>query len=151
MDILSGIRAGLPKSLYTDLVAYRHQVFVEMLGWELDTPNGYERDQFDRPGTVYVVARDDAQRISGCARPLPTTKLYLLSEVFPELLNGLPPPVCARRLGTLPIRRRRSKEWIRHGPWPDVIPHRSSTSTKRHSSRLKPWRSSSDHGFTNWR
>lgn len=92
MDILSGSRASLPKGLYTDLAAYRHQVFVEMLGWELDTFIGYEKDQFDRADTVYVVARDDAQRINGCARLLPTTKPYLLSEVFPELLNGLPSP-----------------------------------------------------------
>lgn len=92
MDIVSGIRAGLPNGLYADLGVYRHRVFVEMLGWELDTPNGYECDQFDRPDTFYVVARDDTQRITGCARLLPTTKPYLLGEVFPELLNGLLPP-----------------------------------------------------------
>lgn len=92
MDIVSGIQVGLPNGLYSDLGVYRHRVFVETLGWELDTPYGHEGDQFDRPDTVYVVARDDAQRITGCARLLPTTKPYLLGEVFPELLNGLPPP-----------------------------------------------------------
>lgn len=91
-NFVSGIRAELPNDLYADLGIYRHQVFVEMLGWELDTPNGYEWDQFDRPDTFYVVARDDTQRITGCARLLPTTKPYLLGEIFPELLNGLPPP-----------------------------------------------------------
>lgn len=95
MDIFSGDQASFPKGLYRDLGVYRHEVFVELLGWDLDTPNGYERDQFDRPDTVYVVARDDAGRIQGCARLLPTTHPYLLSEVFPELLNGLPPPASA--------------------------------------------------------
>ena len=92
MAIVSGIRTGLPSGLYTELAVYRHRVFVDMLSWELDTPSGYECDQFDRPDTVYVVAKDDAQCITGCARLLPTTKPYLLGEVFPELLNGLPPP-----------------------------------------------------------
>lgn len=94
MDIVSGIQADMPDGLYADLGAYRHQVFVERLGWELDTTCGYERDQFDRPDTVYVIVRDDAHRITGCARLLPTTKPYLLAEVFPQLLNGLLPP-CA--------------------------------------------------------
>ncbi|SDG95259.1 acyl-homoserine-lactone synthase [Propionivibrio dicarboxylicus] len=93
MDILSGMRAGLPAGLYRGLASYRHEVFVEMLGWsDLATPDRLERDQFDREDTVYVLARDDSNRISGCARLLPTVRPYLLAEVFPELLNGAVPP-----------------------------------------------------------
>lgn len=93
MDILSGMRAGLPAGLYRGLASYRHEVFVEMLGWsDLATPERLEQDQFDREDTVYVVARDEGGRINGCARLLPTVRSYLLSEVFPELLNGLVPP-----------------------------------------------------------
>lgn len=51
-----------------------------------------ESDQFDRPDTIYVVAQDDKGLVSGCARLLPTTRPYLLGEVFPHLLNGLEPP-----------------------------------------------------------
>ena len=71
---------------------YRHDVFVDLLGWDLDKPDGLEYDQFDRPDTVYVVVRNEDGCINGCARLLPTTKPYLLGEVFPQLLNGLPPP-----------------------------------------------------------
>lgn len=92
MNIVSGSQAELPRSLYTDLGCYRHEVFVELLQWDLNTPEGIEQDQFDRQDTVYVIARDDEGRINGCARLLPTTKPYLLGEVFPELLNGLAPP-----------------------------------------------------------
>lgn len=94
MEIVSGNQSSLPSGLYTDLSVYRHDVFVDMLGWELDTPHGYEQDQFDREDTVYVVVKNKERRITGCARLLPTTRPYLLGEVFPDLLNGLPPP-CA--------------------------------------------------------
>jgi acyl homoserine lactone synthase len=74
------------------LYAYRYAVFVQRLGWELPAQNGLEIDQFDRPDTLHVIARTDNGDICGCARLLPTSSPYLLSEVFPELMNGLPLP-----------------------------------------------------------
>ncbi|WP_297462640.1 acyl-homoserine-lactone synthase [Ferrovum sp.] len=94
MQVISGAAETLPNNLYARVAGYRHQVFVERLGWPLHTENGMESDQFDRPDTVYVVAQDAHGHITGCARLLPTTGAYLLGEVFPQLLNGLPPP-CA--------------------------------------------------------
>ena len=92
MQVISGAAEVLPNNLYAKVAGYRHQVFVEQLGWALRTENGMESDQFDRPDTVYVVAQDDQGHVSGCARLLPTTRPYLLGEVFPQLLNGLTPP-----------------------------------------------------------
>lgn len=92
MIIVSGNRVELKQDLYADLGTYRREVFVELLGWDLETPNGHEQDQFDRHDTVYVVARNNEGSINGCARLLPSTKPYLLSGVFPQLLNGLAPP-----------------------------------------------------------
>lgn len=92
MQVMSGAPAGLPQELYSKVAHYRHKVFVEQLGWGLQTQDGAELDQFDRPDTVYVVAQDDEGYVSGCARLLPTTRPYLLGEVFPQLLNGLLPP-----------------------------------------------------------
>jgi len=92
MNVISGAPEVLPKGLYSKISHYRHNVFVEQLGWELQTQDGAEADQFDRPDTVYVVAQDDEGHVFGCARLLPTTRPYLLGEVFPQLLNGLPPP-----------------------------------------------------------
>ncbi len=71
---------------------YRHKIFIERLGWQLPVKDGLERDQFDRPDTIYVVARNETGSICGCARLLPTIKPYLLGEVFPQLMNGLPVP-----------------------------------------------------------
>jgi acyl homoserine lactone synthase len=77
---------------FRGLSQYRHRVFVEMLGWELQCEHGIETDQFDRDDTIYVVAHDAASEIIGLGRLLPTTRPYLLGEVFPELLNGNTPP-----------------------------------------------------------
>ncbi|MGY5452462.1 acyl-homoserine-lactone synthase [Agarivorans sp. MS3-6] len=92
MDFINGVADQLTSSTFQHLNHYRHKVFVEMLGWELDTPNGIEQDQFDRDDTVYVIGKNTQNNISGCARLLPTTQPYLLEEVFPELLNGLACP-----------------------------------------------------------
>ncbi|KVE32611.1 acyl-homoserine-lactone synthase [Burkholderia sp. TSV86] len=87
----------LPNSLANDLGIYRHRVFVEQLGWKLPSAGeGFERDQYDRDDTVYVIARDDAGAICGCARLLPTTRPYLLKELFPNLVaEDLPMPQSA--------------------------------------------------------
>ncbi|MBL8509853.1 MAG: GNAT family N-acetyltransferase, partial [Chitinimonas sp.] len=74
------------------LARYRHRVFVEKLGWQLKCQDGLEFDQFDRPDTLYVVAQDQDDQVVGGARLLPTTRPYLLGEIFPQLLNGQPVP-----------------------------------------------------------
>jgi N-acyl-L-homoserine lactone synthetase len=92
MQVVSGEGARLPDGYCQRVAQYRHRVFVERLGWQLNCQNGLETDQFDRPDTVYVAVENERSDIAGCARLLPTTKPYLLGEVFPQLLNGLPPP-----------------------------------------------------------
>ena len=92
MQLLSGAPQTLPAGLYEQAARYRQQVFVERLGWPLPTSQGMEADQFDRADTVYVLAQNDKNEVIGCARLLPTHRPYLLGEVFPQLLNGLPVP-----------------------------------------------------------
>lgn len=84
----------LPGDLDTALAHYRHRIFVEQLGWRLPSADDqYERDQYDRDDTVYVVAHDESGAICGCARLLPTSRPYLLQELFPSLLaDGMTPP-----------------------------------------------------------
>lgn len=92
MMVVTGTASQLPPGLEVSLAAYRHSVFVEALGWQLPAEGWLERDQFDRDDTVYVVAQGVRGEVCGCARLLPTTKAYLLGDVFPELMNGLPLP-----------------------------------------------------------
>jgi acyl homoserine lactone synthase len=92
MNFVSARSNEFEPGLYDALARYRYRVFVERLGWELETTPGYEQDQFDHEGTVHVVARSLQGDIVGCGRLLPTTDSYLLQSVFPQLLNGLPAP-----------------------------------------------------------
>ena len=95
MNVITGRTETLSRELLSNVASYRHKVFVETLGWDLKTRNGEELDQFDRPDTLYVVSQNDAGQVNGCARLLPTSGPYLLGEVFPELMNGLPVPCSA--------------------------------------------------------
>jgi N-acyl-L-homoserine lactone synthetase len=92
MKVDKGTQQQLPEGLYSSVIGYRHKVFVEHLGWELKTFGNTEQDQFDHEDTIYLVTRDDFGNVSGCARLLPTTKPYLLGDVFPQLFNGMPVP-----------------------------------------------------------
>lgn len=75
-----------------ELAAYRYDVFVGQLGWELPCAQGYDQDQFDIAEAIHLAARADDGHVVGCARLLPTTGRYLLAELFPQLLGTLPAP-----------------------------------------------------------
>ena len=92
MRFISGEPTDLSPVLMADMARYRHKVFVEKLGWQLQCESTLEYDQFDREDTVYVIAQNDASEVIGTARLLPTTRPYLLGEVFPQLLQGAAPP-----------------------------------------------------------
>jgi acyl homoserine lactone synthase len=92
MNFVSAQGCEMPSELRHLLTGYRYGVFVRDLGWRLQAPEGREEDQFDRPDTLYVVARDTDGNILGCCRLLPTTRPYLLRDVFPGLLGGIAPP-----------------------------------------------------------
>lgn len=96
MRIVSGNSDHLQPAMMARLARYRHEVFVKRLGWELACVDGREVDQFDREDTVYVVALNKRTgAIRGTARLLPTTRPYLLREVFPALLGDMPAPSSA--------------------------------------------------------
>ena len=101
MYVVAGKQEDLGAGLYTKVANYRHKVFVEQLGWQLQAIDNAEQDQFDRCDTIYVATRDKQGNISGCARLLPTTQPYLLGDVFPQLLNGMPHPI-HRMFGNYP-------------------------------------------------
>jgi len=91
--IVVGTSAQLNADVEAELAVYRHRIFVEQLGWELpNEEEGLERDQFDGPETLYVVAKDQQGTVCGCARLLSTEHAYLLSSVFPGLMDGQPLP-----------------------------------------------------------
>lgn len=92
MKIIAGTADTLPAGLLFDIARYRHQIFVERLGWELEPTGQLELDQFDRRDTCYVAATNNKGELVGIARLLPTLRPYLLQEVFPGLMGEVPMP-----------------------------------------------------------
>ncbi|WP_077000742.1 acyl-homoserine-lactone synthase [Variovorax sp. KK3] len=94
MEFTAGTSQCLSEAQFVGLGQYRHKVFVETLGWDVPTRAGLELDQFDRPDTIYVLARNHGKLV-GVARLLPTLRPYLLDEVFPHLMGDARPPKSA--------------------------------------------------------
>jgi acyl-homoserine lactone synthase len=71
------------------LFRIRHSVFVEEKGWrQFDRDGIFEKDQFDTEDAVYVVALDEHGDAIGCFRLYPTVLPHMISEVFPNLVEG---------------------------------------------------------------
>jgi acyl-homoserine lactone synthase len=72
---------------------FRHRFFVHHKKWEtLAKVDERKIDEFDTPEAVHIVGLDDSGDISTYTRLLPTTAPHLLSDVYPELLQGNPEP-----------------------------------------------------------
>lgn len=87
-----GARQELPTDIVDSMHHFRHEIFVRRLGWSLPLIDGVERDEFDNERAVYFIDRNVNGQTTACARLLPTTGPYLLSERFAELLGGGPAP-----------------------------------------------------------
>lgn len=88
LQFSTGTRQQLQLPLFEQIGRYRREVFIERLGWELNTTNGMELDEFDGADAVYVCSYDDDGSVNGVARLLPTTGSYLLAKIFPQLWGG---------------------------------------------------------------
>lgn len=87
-----GSSGQLGISIQKLMYAFRYDVFVKRLGWSLPLRDGVERDQYDGLHARYVVQSEGSDRVTACARLLPTTQSYMLPELFPQLLGGRPAP-----------------------------------------------------------
>jgi acyl homoserine lactone synthase len=70
----------------------RYRVFHERMQWNVRCHGQWEIDEFDNDRTVYIVAHNEEANVRGSWRLLPTTVPYMLSDVFPQLLDGKPVP-----------------------------------------------------------
>lgn len=91
IHVVSSLNRSEYSGYLRQLWQQRYDVFVEKMGWSLDCARGIERDQFDRPDTVYLLCIDDRGNLKGAMRLLPTEQPHLMSEAFPQLCaDGVP-------------------------------------------------------------
>ncbi|MCB1445345.1 MAG: GNAT family N-acetyltransferase [Rhizobiaceae bacterium] len=77
---------------YPDLMEkvwqFRHVQFVERLGWtELSSRDGREIDRFDTEDAIHLIA-EKAGKVVGYTRLLRTSGPHLLSDVYPQIMQG---------------------------------------------------------------
>jgi acyl homoserine lactone synthase len=80
----------------TGMFKLRYDTFFTRLGWDVQTVDGQEIDEFDQGDLArYIVAKSPESGVDACWRLLPTLGPNMLRDVFPELLHGLPAPAAA--------------------------------------------------------
>jgi len=114
IHIVTGANADRYSAEMLQAYELRHRVFVEEKGWAaLRRPDSREIDQFDDEYAVHMLYIE-AGAVLGYQRLLPTTRPYLLTEIYPQLCDG-PPPGAAdiwewTRFCVAPARRDHGRE-----------------------------------------
>lgn len=70
----------------------RYRIFHERLRWQVQVVDGMEFDEFDDYDSIYLLTTPDEVHVSGGWRLRPTTRRYMLGDVFSELLAGAQVP-----------------------------------------------------------
>lgn len=73
------------------LFRFRHQLFVQELGWSLETRNSLECDEFDTEHAVYCALLAE-RRMIGCFRAISCDRPYLAQQKFPHMASLRPYP-----------------------------------------------------------
>lgn len=97
----------------------RHSVFVDEKGWKQFERDGiYEKDPYDTEDATYAVVLNDDGDAIGCFRAYPTMLPHMLSETFPNMVDGS----LIRRQDVFEISRfHLSKAARDSGPWIELV------------------------------
>jgi acyl homoserine lactone synthase len=92
IDVVSWATAHLCGTAFASQHRLRHRLFIERQCYDVPTYGGMEYDQFDTPAATYLVWRDGAGEARGVARLVPTTRPYMIKDLWPNLIEDDPLP-----------------------------------------------------------
>lgn len=72
----------------------RYRGFKQRQNYDVPEYRGMEYDAYDTPATTYLAWRDDNQIVRGCARLFPTSRPYMIEDLWPDLINSIDKPKC---------------------------------------------------------
>jgi len=83
--------------LYGDVIPsifrLRYQGFKERQSYDVPSYKNMEYDAYDTPATTYLAWRDADKVVKGCIRLFPTTRPYMIEELWPQTVyNHIPLP-----------------------------------------------------------
>jgi acyl homoserine lactone synthase len=64
----------------------RYRAFVERQGYNVFSIRKMEYDAYDTPAAAYLVWRNSADIVRGCARLSPTDRPYMIRDLWPDLV-----------------------------------------------------------------
>jgi len=70
----------------------RYLSFVNRMRYDVPSWNGHEYDQYDNLSTVYLVWRDNQQKVRGTCRLAPTDRPYMIKDLWPQIVTKIPLP-----------------------------------------------------------
>jgi acyl homoserine lactone synthase len=85
---LSQRQFGPNLDLLAAMFRLRRRVFKERLDWTVSVSGDLELDVYDALTPTYLVMVSGRREVVGCVRLLPTTGPTMLTDTFPQLLNG---------------------------------------------------------------
>lgn len=86
--VVDETRASQHQDLVESMLRLRARVFAGRLNWQVDNHHGLERDRFDNQSPTYILGVEEGVHVVGCVRLLPPMRASMLTEVFPDLLEG---------------------------------------------------------------
>lgn len=90
IKILTGKDLKQEKVLATSMFQDRARQFQDRLGWKVSVDdNGQEKDEYDMPHTMYVIAVNSNGIHAGSMRLLPTTSNTMISDHFQYLIQDI--------------------------------------------------------------
>lgn len=88
IKILSGQELEDNQTLAQSMFKDRTKQFHDRLGWKVHVDHtGQEKDEYDLPHTLYVIAVDENGLHAGSMRLLPTTSNTMISDHFSHLIE----------------------------------------------------------------
>ena len=88
IKMMQGVCATDQSPVIEAMFRNRAEVFSERLKWDVVVKDGYERDQFDNGGPLYLISIDpETSEYRGSLRLLPTIGPNMLRDIFPFLLR----------------------------------------------------------------
>ena len=90
IEIIQAGQFGKTKSLI-DMHKVRKLIFKDKMQWDVAiSKEGLEIDNYDLPETVYILVRDNKNRVSGVWRMLPSSSPSMIKDIWPEFLENFP-------------------------------------------------------------
>lgn len=92
-----------------ELYRLRKKIFSDRLGWKVLCSQGMESDEFDGPGTCYILGLYRGQLLCG-ARFIPLTLLNMITHTFGSCFSEISLPVQGAEASRFFVDKARARE-----------------------------------------